>query len=988
MSLSIGRDRAALYALFLLSGFAGLIYESIWSHYLKLFLGHAAYAQTLVLSIFMGGMALGAWLAGGFSQKVRSPLRWYAAVECLLGLAALGFDPLFRGMQAFVFDSVIPALDAPATIELTKWGLSAGIILPQSILLGATFPLMSAGIVRLYPSIPGGALSWLYFTNSLGASVGVLASGFLLVDRFGLPGTLLCAALINFLLAISVYLLARRVPDAPAPTSSPSGQGPAIGALARLMLATALLTGAASFLYEIGWIRMLSLVLGSATHSFELMLSAFIFGLAAGSFWIRNRIDRLQNPLRMLGWIQVTMAAFALLSLPLYMQLFEAMASFWTTVQSNDGGYTLFTLFSYSLCFLLMLPATFCAGMTLPLITSILLRSEGGEAAIGRVYAANTVGAILGILFAVHVVMPNFGLRQVVIAGVLVDFLLGMFLLARSGMVWGPPQRAAFAAFVVLATFILVAVRFDPHITGSGVYRVGKAQVEGEILFHADGKTASVDVSRYADGTVSIATNGKVDAGLNLQGVVGADDYTMIMLALLPLAAHPQAQTAAVIGMGSGTSSHMLLHDPQLVRVDTIEIEPAMVEGARHFGKAVHKVYDDPRSHLRIEDAKTYFARAGQRYDLILSEPSNPWVSGIASLFSLEFYDQVKRYLNRDGLFVQWLHLYEINQPLISTVMNALSASFEDYVVYANNGDDIMIVARADGKVPELNGRLFSDPAFAEPLQRLSMKDIADLEVRRLGGKAVLEPYFRSFGMPANSDYYPVLDQNSARQRFLIADARGFLQIHSYALRLERRLPVVERPLSPPTFYQPVPGMALRAQEFARRVLGRESSAPGLLTAEQESAAGVLRLLEARCGASDTAALWLPALRRLTMEAAPYLTPALGKPVSERLRRSACLQSADESARSWLSLFEAIATGQPARVAEAARPLLPAATSDLPVAQFLIAEWVLADLLTGGPQQAAATLTGVSGLPDSPALQLLRAQALVAAPASHPQVRP
>lgn len=300
--------RIALYGLFVFSGVAGLIYESIWSHYLKLFLGHAAYAQTLVLSIFMGGMAIGAWTAGGIARRVANPLLWYAAIEGLLGVAGFGFDPLFRSMQTWMFDSVIPGLASPLSVDLAKWGISSLIILPQSILLGATFPLMSAGVVRLNRMIAGGTLSWLYFTNSLGASLGVLLSGFMLIDRVGLPGTLLTAGLINFMLAAGVYLVARsgdQVPAQPVETGNIASIEPVANATPSVILIAAFLTGMASFFYEIGWIRMLSLVLGSTTRSFELMLSAFIFGLAAGAFWIRNRIDGHKNPLRLLGWIQI-----------------------------------------------------------------------------------------------------------------------------------------------------------------------------------------------------------------------------------------------------------------------------------------------------------------------------------------------------------------------------------------------------------------------------------------------------------------------------------------------------------------------------------------------------------------------------------------------------------------------------------------------------------------------------------------------------------
>src|SRR5258705_8857483 len=180
------------FALFTISGFAGLIYESIWSHYLKLFLGHAAYAQTLVLAIFMGGMAIGSWLVSRFTQRIGNLLLGYAFAELGIGLLAIAFHRVFQMMTGWAFDTVMPALGGTG-VDLFKWGLASLLILPASILLGTTFPLMSAGIMRLYPEQSGRALSMLYFTNSFGAAIGVLASGFYLIDRIGLPGTILTA---------------------------------------------------------------------------------------------------------------------------------------------------------------------------------------------------------------------------------------------------------------------------------------------------------------------------------------------------------------------------------------------------------------------------------------------------------------------------------------------------------------------------------------------------------------------------------------------------------------------------------------------------------------------------------------------------------------------------------------------------------------------------------------------------------------------------
>ncbi|TAJ44346.1 MAG: spermidine synthase, partial [Chitinophagaceae bacterium] len=551
-------------------------------------------------------------------QKVQRPLLWYAGIEALLGVAALLFDGVFRLMQGWLFDSVIPGLDAGWTIDVVKWGAAVALTLPQAIMLGATFPLMSAGLLRLHPDAPGSSLSWLYFTNSLGASIGVLASGFYLVGKVGLPGTILTAGLVNFALAGAVYLSERVTGFAPTPALQPqSGPSSVIPAAVRAMLLTAFLTGAASFLYEIGWIRMLSLVLGSATHSFELMLSAFILGLALGSFYIRKKIDASGDPLRLLGWIQVVMALLALLSLPLYMQTFDIMAAALKALARSEQGYLGFTLFSHLICLVLMLPVTFCAGMTLPLITAVLLRGGHGEGSIGRVYAANTLGAIVGVLLAVHVVMPLLGLRMVVVVGALVDLGLGLWLLARAGGTMARPAQLALTAALVLAAGLSLLTRLDPQVTSSGVFRHG-ASPGGQVIFHRDGKTATVDVKRDKSGATSISTNGKVDAALSPVEVT-SDDYTMALAALLPLSMRPEAKDVGVIGMGSGRTTHAFLLNPKLDRVDTVEIEPAMIEGAQLFGADVALGFSDPRSHLLIEDAKTHFARHRRQYDIIIS---------------------------------------------------------------------------------------------------------------------------------------------------------------------------------------------------------------------------------------------------------------------------------------------------------------------------------------------------------------------------------
>ena len=620
--------RISLLFLFTLSGFAGLIYESIWSHYLMLFLGHAAYAQTLVLVIFMGGMAAGAWWIALRSPKLRDPLRGYVMVETAIGLLGLLFHPVFRGASSWAFDSVIPSLDSPALIAAFKWTLGALLILPQSILLGMTFPLMSGAIVRRAPERSGQTLALLYFTNSLGAAVGVLISGFVLMGKVGLPGTIMTAGLMNLLLALAVWSIVRH--DGPPANADSVGDGTAsdtdASRLERAILIGACATGAAAFMYEIAWVRMLALVLGSSTHSFELMLSAFILGIALGGLCVRNRIQNLPRPLHFLGTVLLAMATIVLVTLHFYNASFSWMAAIVHMFAPTETGYIGYNLGSHVIALVLMVPTTVFCGMTLPIMTNVLVGSRAGEAAIGAVYAWNTLGAILGIVLAVHLLMPLLGVKGLMIAGATVHAGLGLFYITRAR---GTRLSVASLALVGIAgiafLFAIFVIRLDPRRMTSGVFRYGNPiQLAGStVAFFEHGKTASISLIEN-HGVVSIATNGKPDAAIQMRQDSPAqdDEYTMVVAAALPLAMHPAPKTIANIGIGSGLTSHVLLADPGVETVDTIEIEPVMAKAARMgFMPRVRNTFADPRSHLHFADAKTYFAarQAALRRDRVRS---------------------------------------------------------------------------------------------------------------------------------------------------------------------------------------------------------------------------------------------------------------------------------------------------------------------------------------------------------------------------------
>lgn len=772
-------------ALFVVSGFAGLIYQSVWSHYLGLILGHAAYAQSLVLAIFMGGMAYGSYLASKRGSRVRDLILAYAIIEGIIGVLGLAFHPIFTGMNALAQEQVLPLLGEGSLGIVYQWFSAALLIAPQCVLLGATFPLLSSALLRLEPENDGKVLGGLYFANSIGAAFGALATGFILLSSVGMPGTIFTAGLLNILVALFAGLTSRVAPPQPVIEEVPAAPVEDFEALirepssrttlARRLLILTGMSGAISFVYEIGWVRLLNQVFGTTVHGFELMLSAFILGLAFGGLSVRQRAEKglLPDPLFASGRAQIYMGIAALLSIPIFTQSFDWVGFLMRVLARTDEGYLLFSIGTGAIAILVMFPAAFFAGMTLPLFTMALLRRGAGERAIGRIYAANTLGSIVGVLVAVHVLIPLIGVRFAITLGAILDIAIGYYLvtIARSS-----PSRSRFVVHGAVAAalaFSLIFGALSPYQQASGVFRTGVARKDVEsvtIPYLRDGKTATVAVTHDARGLASITTNGKPDAAMTLSLDApnpSSDESTMILLGLAPLVFHPEPERIAFIGWGSGLSTHTSLGSDRPKAVETIEIEPTMYEGAKHFGERVARAYSDPRSRVHFDDARTYFARGSKRFDVIVSEPSNPWVSGVASLFTVEFYQFLREHLEEDGLLVQWLHAYELTDGLLATMVAALLEIFPDTELYLSNDGDLIFISRMPGAA-----RYMSDEAIRESealtieAGRVGLGTLAEIRLRYAAGAALLRSYVRFYGAQPHSDFYPVVSLEAPKARF------------------------------------------------------------------------------------------------------------------------------------------------------------------------------------------------------------------------------
>jgi spermidine synthase len=481
----------------------------------------------------------------------------------------------------------------------------------------------------------------------------------------------------------------------------------------------------------------------------------------------------------MLALVQILMAMLAISTMLLYDELFGVMQFLIRALAKTVEGYNLFSFASHLLALSLMLPVTFCAGMTLPLITNILLKNNHNEADIGRVYAINTVGAIVGTIVAVNLIMPTLGLKYVLGIGAILDLTIGIILLKHDS------EKAYFKSFSVFSgtvccIFVIsfMTTNLNYAKMASGVFRHGNLFLNHEIIYHKDGKTASVDVIKTDNNNMYIATNGKPDASYTLGGSPSPDETTQILLGAIPYSILPQAKNIAIIGYGSGMTARVLLESNHLEKLDIIEIEPAIVEGAQHFNKIAEMLNNDKRVTIHIEDAKAFFSsHPKQKYDLIISEPSNPWVSGVSSLFTYEFYALIKNYLTPNGLFAQWLHTYEIYPYLVASVANSMAKEFKAYEVFFTGNADVIFMASNHANIPTMTEQAFNNTGFIQLMQRIGINNFDELKSKHLANKQLLEPYFASYSVAFNSDFFPVLDLNSERARFVYAADDTLLQL-------------------------------------------------------------------------------------------------------------------------------------------------------------------------------------------------------------------
>ena len=691
-------------AVFFLSGLASLMDEVVWFKYLHLTLGSTTSAAATLLAVFMGGLALGSWLFSRFAPRLSRPATTYALLEAGVAVFALAtpllFDAIHRG-YVFAFRHVG---EGPGTLLAVRAVLATVALLPPTILMGGTFPVLSRLVER--PGNPGRRSAALYAANTAGAVAGVVLAGFVLILKVGLHATLLSSACVSFVAALLALSLQRE----PLPAVPDLRRERPV----RLWIAVAFLTGAGAMAVEVLWTRILVLYLGSSVYSFSLMLAIYLSGLAAGSF--AGTILRAREPRRLLAASQLALGGSFLLQVlafPGYQKFLVAIATrliharTYTDVLASEAIVTAAYL----------LPPTFLMGLTFAVLLRAACRSpDTAPREAGSLYAANTLGSIAGALVAGFLAIPAIGTQNSLLAACFLAAAVGLLVLPRS---W--PVRIAPAAFAAIA----FVPQPDGVILSSGPF---SDVPRGDVLFYDEDVTATVSVKRYTTPpSLSLELN-----GVNVAGT--SPDLLMVqkLQGHLPLLLAGRPEKVLHVGFGSGGTAHSVsLHPVSQIRV--LEISPEVLHAAARFFQPVnHGVLGDPRLTASINDGRNFILASPESFDVILSDSIHPRYAGNGSLYTEDYFRLCARRLRPGGVVSMWLPMYSMLPENYRSIVRALRDVFPHVSIWyphsvENSFTIVIATPEKTVRLPDIAMRIESNPRVRSDLAEIGADDPAEL---------------------------------------------------------------------------------------------------------------------------------------------------------------------------------------------------------------------------------------------------------------------
>ena len=696
--------------LFFLSGATGLIYELLWVRVLYQSFGSTIQSVTTVVAAYMGGLGLGAWAFGRVADRSQKPAVLYGWLEIAIGVFAI-ISPLVLGLAHWIYIGTAGALalGSAASVAL-RFGLAALVLLVPTTLMGGTLPVLTRALMGEDRGLLKPSLGRLYGLNTLGAMTGTAIAGFFLIEFVGVRASLWATAALNLAIGVAAIQLGRRqdaVEVAPTPVEQNLHQPPPpLDHLHYVALVLLGVTAFASLLNEIAWTRVLIMIVGGSTYAFTLILLVFLLGIGLGSIIVARRsaprIDTAASAALAQGISGVGAA--------LLFVFFGFLPSYIIAVfQIADlSAASRLLLMGVAVGAVVLIPAI-GMGMTFPLLADLTARSPKARGAdVGAAYALNTIGSILGAVLTGFVLVVALGTQATLRVGLIASGIAALALagLAARGIAEASAEDRRIRVRVLVAgglgTLTLLAAAAAPGWStrlidlGPTIYArqpMDRAARQRFLehrgvrqLSFREGPNATVSVWEGESGR-SLRVSGKVD------GSDRGDMDTQVMLGLAPAVARVGATSALVIGYGTGVTAHVLAAVPSVARLKVVELEPSVMQMDSFFVGVNGSVLARPGVRVVIDDARSAFQLDRERYDVIVSEPSNPWVAGVATLYTPEFFRIARARLSDDGVFCQWIQLYQLPLPIVAGIVRNLRAVFPHVHVWFGGSADLVVLA-------------------------------------------------------------------------------------------------------------------------------------------------------------------------------------------------------------------------------------------------------------------------------------------------------
>ena len=719
----MARNRFLLLLLFVGSGCAALVYEVVWFQLLQLVIGSSAVSMAVLLGTFMGGMCAGSLLLPRYASRDAHPLRVYAVLEAGIGLLAI-LVLIVTPLVGYVYSSIAGYGMAGL---LLRAAVAVLVLLPPTLLMGATLP----AIARWVEMTPKGVawLGFFYGGNIAGAVIGCLLAGFYLLRVHDMTISTLAGVAINFAVAIAAWVLAARAPvldrgiDTGGDRASDQRRAVSHKQLASVYAAIAL-SGATALGSQVVWTRLLSLLVGATVYAFAVILAVFLFGLGLGSSLGAAMARSTARPRLALGICQL--ALMGAIAWAAYM--LAAGLPYWPINPSLPSPAAVRFQVDLVRAAWVVLPGAILWGASFPLALAAVADATGDPGRlVGRVYAANTAGAIVGAVGVSLFLVEAIGTMRAQQVFIALSAIAACF--AMAPLLWSGPSTKRADSEAPLGTFgftlVVIAlvgaiwtVNRLPAVPGL-LIAYGRYMVtwlgQAEVVFAGEGLNSSVAVTQLPGGIRNFHVSGKVEASSEPQ-----DMRLQRMLGHLPALIHPNPESVLVVGCGAGVTAGSFVTYPSLKRLVIAEIEPLIPQVVTtYFREENHAVVNDPRVQIVYDDARHYVLTADEQFDVITSDPIHPWVKGSATLYTKEYFEMVKRHLKPGGIVTQWVPLYESDLAVVRSEIATFVEVFPDATIWANlqegQGYDIVLMARnAEGPIDldELERR-FADPRFA-----------------------------------------------------------------------------------------------------------------------------------------------------------------------------------------------------------------------------------------------------------------------------------